>query len=90
MTEQEYIESLTNAGYVDVRVCPINTEGVQSEPHTHDEHTVHIILEGKITIEENGTKTTYKKGDKIDFPAGTTHAIQTPAKGAVFITGVKK
>lgn len=75
---KELIEKLEKEGYANIRVCPLppNTD---TPEHTHDQHTVHIILSGELTIIDNEGTATYHPGDRIEFPAGTTHK----AKGSV-------
>jgi quercetin dioxygenase-like cupin family protein len=90
MDEKIIIQKLIEQGYQDVRVHPLNTLGIESEPHTHEESTVHVILEGELTMTELGSVKTIKKGDMLLIPAGTTHTIKTPPEGCKFVVGVKK
>jgi mannose-6-phosphate isomerase-like protein (cupin superfamily) len=72
MTEKEWIAALEQEGFTDVRVCPIPPRSGASM-HTHDQHTVHVILKGDLTItDDTGTKT-FSPGSRVDFPAGTKH-----------------
>ena len=89
MNKQEWIRKLKEEGFTDIRVCPIESN-FDSGEHTHDEHTVHVILTGELTIiDKNGVKTFYP-GDKVEFPKGTTHkAIGRPKRGSM-IVGVKR
>ena len=86
--EKERMKKLEKEGFTDVRVCPIEA-GMDSGEHTHDEHTVHVILSGELTITgKNGTKT-FRPGDRVEFPKGTRHSAKGgPSKGRM-IVGVK-
>lgn len=89
MTEQEWIDLITKEGYQDVRVCPINTSGEISKPHTHDQHTVHVIIDGQLTMTDEQETVTLHKGDRFEIPAGTTHTVQTPHDGCQLLVGVR-
>ncbi|MDO8510018.1 MAG: hypothetical protein Q7S15_00100 [bacterium] len=53
----DWIKKLEKEGFSDLRVCPIPPNEDLPE-HTHDEHTVHVILNGDLIItDRNGTKT---------------------------------
>lgn len=62
----------------------------KAEQHTHEEYTVHVILKGELHITDKKGKTKiYKKGDRVDFPVGTTHRAAFGSKGCTMIIGVK-
>ncbi len=81
-------EQLEKEGFTDVRVCPLPPDKDLPE-HTHDEHTVHVILEGELTVIDSREKHVYKSGERVEFSAGTTHKARGTDKGAM-INGVKK
>jgi quercetin dioxygenase-like cupin family protein len=88
MDEQSLKDALAKEGYTDIRVCPLPPE-METPAHTHDEHTVHVILTGELTItDKEGTKT-YKPGDRVEFPAGTTHQARGADDHGTMIVGVK-
>ncbi|OHA32574.1 MAG: hypothetical protein A2928_03545 [Candidatus Taylorbacteria bacterium RIFCSPLOWO2_01_FULL_45_15b] len=58
--------------------------------HTHDEHTVHVIVMGELIISEKGKEKILKVGDRCEFPAGTKHSAKTGSEGLTMIVGVKK
>lgn len=89
MDERLLIKQLEQEGYTEVRTCPI-PPNLDLPEHTHDEHTVHVILRGDLIITENGISTTYKPGDTVEFPAGTTHKARGSTDSGRMITGVKK
>ncbi|MDB4978121.1 MAG: hypothetical protein JWM56_307 [Candidatus Peribacteria bacterium] len=83
------IHQLEAEGYTDVRVCPIPPD-MDLPEHTHDEHTVHIILEGDLTIIDADGTHIYKPGDRVEFPAGTVHKARGGMEHGKMIIGVKK
>mgnify|MGYP001616426668 CR=1 FL=1 len=57
MNEQTVMQQLKREGFTDLRICPLPPNADTGE-HTHDHPTVHIILEGALTIiDKNSTKT---------------------------------
>jgi quercetin dioxygenase-like cupin family protein len=88
MPEQESIKKLEQEGFTDVRICPLPPNQDLPE-HTHDEHTVHIILSGELTITDQVGRRNFRPGERIEFPAGTTHKARGTDDGTM-ITGVKK
>lgn len=89
MDEKAWIKKLQDEGYSDVRTCPI-PPNLDLPEHTHNEHTVHVIVSGDLIITENGTSKTYKPGDVVEFPAGTTHKARGSIDSGRMINGVKK
>ncbi len=88
MDESTLISQLESEGFTDVRVCPIPPPEDLPE-HTHDEHTVHIILEGDLIITDHAGTHTYHPGDRVDFPAGTTHKAKGTIENGRMVIGVK-
>lgn len=88
MTIEEWITLLEQEGFTDLRVCPIPPNQDLPE-HTHDEHTVHVIIEGDLTIiDKDGTRT-FSSGDRVDFPAGTVHKARGSTDDGTMLVGVK-
>jgi quercetin dioxygenase-like cupin family protein len=88
VNQNEWIEKLKAEGFEDVRVCPLPPlEGTPE--HTHDEHTVHIILSGNLEISDSQGIHIYQTGDRVEFPAGTIHKAKSLELGEM-IVGVKK
>ena len=85
---KKWMEKLKKDGFSDIRVCPLPPDA-DTPAHTHDRHTVHIILSGKLTISDGRGTKTYKRGDRVEFPAGTTHKARGSAGGEMLI-GVKE
>ncbi|MEK7146545.1 MAG: cupin domain-containing protein [Patescibacteria group bacterium] len=88
MNEQEWIEKLTAEGWQNVAVCP-NEANKFFEEHTHDQSTVHVILQGQIDLIEGEEVVTLKEGDYFEIPAGTTHRCKAGPEGVSFIVGFK-
>lgn len=89
MNVDELITQLEQEGFTDLRVCPIPPNRDLPE-HAHDEHTVHVILEGDLTIiDKDGTRV-YSPGDRVDFPAGTVHKARGSTDDGTMLIGVKK
>jgi quercetin dioxygenase-like cupin family protein len=90
---EEMIKKLERERFTDVRVCPMPppvTEGEAAPEHTHDEYTVHSILDGVLTITDMSGTHTYGPGDRVEFPAGTTHCASGSTENGRMIIGVKK
>lgn len=91
MNQQEWQIQLETEGFSDIGEVFIRSSDLPPESHTHDQATVHVILKGKLMItDEAGVTTTYEKGDRVDFPAGTTHTASTGPEGMKMLVGIKK
>ncbi len=84
----EWILKLEQEGFTDLRVCPIPPNKDLPE-HTHDDHTVHVVLDGKLIITDHGNTETFQPGDRVDFPAGTTHKARGSIDFGKMIIGIK-
>lgn len=51
---------------------------------------MHIILAGELTIIDKKSTKTYRPGDRVEFPAGTTHTAKGSTTPGKMIVGVKK
>ena len=87
-SKEQLIKDVVSEGYKDVRVCPL-PPSIDTPEHTHDVHTVHIILDGELIITKKGKTHHYKPGDRVEFKAGTTHKAKSKEGGSMII-GVKK
>ena len=88
MTAEQWVEKLITEGYSEVMAV---TQGPNTEfpEHTHDEHTVHVIVEGEFILIDQGIETTLKAGERVEIPAGTTHRAKCGSLGCTFVVGVK-
>lgn len=84
----EYLQQLEAEGYTDLTVAEM-PYSENPEEHTHDIETVHIILSGELTTVEKGETTLTKTGEKIVFPAGTTHTATADAVDRLMMLGFK-
>jgi quercetin dioxygenase-like cupin family protein len=50
---------------------------------------VHVVLRGELVIEDDGGRRTYRPGDRVEFPANTTHTAGTIGGDGEMIVGVK-
>ena len=88
MTETEWVEKLTQEGFTDLKVQTIDPG--EDPPHTHDQHTVNVILKGELTIIDQDGSKTYLPGDRVETPAGTTHRAKGGPTVGSMITGIKE
>jgi quercetin dioxygenase-like cupin family protein len=89
ISEKELIAKLQKEGFKDARVCPL-PPGMETPEHTHDQHTVHIILDGELIITDVKGTRTYKPGDRGEFAAGTKHKAKSKNGTGNMITGIKE
>lgn len=89
MNQEEWMKQLREEGFTDLSVHEFGTSDIPSGEHTHDVHTVHIILKGELHITENGETQTFKEGERVDFQAGTTHTAKTGSDGCTMIVGTR-
>ena len=57
--------------------------------HTHPTETAHIILDGEMTLTQNGTMQTYRSGDRCDVPAAAVHSARMGPRGCKYLIGEK-
>jgi quercetin dioxygenase-like cupin family protein len=88
MTEQEVIEQLQDEGFTDIGIFE-GGPNQEIEEHTHDKTTVHVMLEGQFTMNEQGKIQVLSAGDRFEVPAGTTHTAKCGPEGCKFVVGVK-
>lgn len=87
MNEQEWLEKLQKEGVKHSTV--VTMEPGSTAEHTHDEPTIHVILNGELTIKDSKGEKIYHEGDYIEFPAGTTHSAVFGPEGLTMIVGTK-
>jgi mannose-6-phosphate isomerase-like protein (cupin superfamily) len=57
--------------------------------HSHPVETAHIILDGEMTLTQNGQKHTYHAGERVDVPARTVHSARMGPTGCRYLIGEK-
>lgn len=57
--------------------------------HTHGGETAHIILDGEMTLTQDGSTLTYSAGQRCDVPAGAVHSARMGARGCRYLIGEK-
>lgn len=91
MEEKQIIKNLEEKGFKDCQVVEFTDEDKEfGEDHTHDVTTIHHILEGELIILEKNNLMSYKEGDIVEFPSGTTHAAKAGENGCKMIVGFKE
>lgn len=89
MNQQEWTKQLQQEGFSDIGICP-NRPNEDFGEHTHDQQTVHIIMQGSLIVTDEHGKKIYHEGDRLDVPAGTTHTAKSGSVGCTFLVGVKE
>lgn len=87
MTEEAWKEKLTEEGYGHLETVTLLVNF--DDTHTHDVRTAHVILEGSLTLVEDGSTTVLNPGDFFEIPSGTRHTAKTGSDGCRMIVGWK-
>ena len=88
MTVQELEEQLIDEGFSGIFVHR-DSPHAHYPDHTHSGITVHIVLEGEITVTSEGQTITYKTGDRFDVPSGEVHSAKIGPDGCLYMIGEK-
>jgi quercetin dioxygenase-like cupin family protein len=88
MKTQEWIEKLESEGYSNVDVC-VNAAYLDFGEHTHEEHTVHVILQGELMVTTDSQSEIFNEGKRVEFPVGTKHHAKAGPEGCTFVVGTK-
>jgi len=85
--KREAIAEICDAGWwpVSWRDAP----GEVYQPHKHDADQTLYLVEGALDMEIAGEVYRLRRGDKLELPAFTVHAVKVPA-GATYIIGMPK
>lgn len=84
----EWLEKLEKEGFKNIMSCA-NPPHTEFHEHTHEQHTVHVVLEGDLTLREKTGEKTIQEGERFEIPAGTTHNAACGPQGCTFLVGVK-
>ena len=57
--------------------------------HTHPVETAHIILDGELTLTQDGETRTYGAGERCDVPANAKHSAKMGPRGCRYLIGEK-
>jgi hypothetical protein len=88
MTEDEAREQLQQEGFKNISI--FNDMPNKFYPdHAHMAYTAHIVLDGEITLEWNGTKKTYKKEERFDIDKSDIHSATMGPEGCRYMVGNK-
>lgn len=89
MDEEQAKKQLENEGFKNV--C-VHSDGPNAHypDHAHPVLTTHVILEGEMTLTQQGNTVTYKKGDRVDVPASTVHSARIGPEGCTYLVGEKQ
>ncbi|OGG08367.1 hypothetical protein A3D05_05960 [Candidatus Gottesmanbacteria bacterium RIFCSPHIGHO2_02_FULL_40_24] len=88
--EKEWLKLLKKEGFKELVVHLIGGPNDVVEVHTHDKHTVHVVLEGEVSLtDKNGTKT-IRQGERFEFSPGTIHSGKCGPQGCRSIVGLRE
>ncbi len=88
MNEHAWREKLTAEGFHDLMVYE-NGPDTDFGEHTHDQQTVHIILQGSLTLADANGSQQLHAGDRFDIVPGTMHSAKCGPDGCTFLVGAK-
>jgi mannose-6-phosphate isomerase-like protein (cupin superfamily) len=57
--------------------------------HTHAAETAHIILDGEMTLTQDGETHIFGAGERCDVPAGAVHSAKMGPRGCKYLIGEK-
>jgi len=57
--------------------------------HSHPTLSAHVILDGEMTLTQNGETRTFRAGDRVDVPAGAVHSAKMGPSGCCYLIGEK-
>ena len=57
--------------------------------HVHPVLTAHIILDGEMTLSQNGERRVYSAGERVDVPAHTVHSARMGPRGCRYLIAEK-
>ena len=57
--------------------------------HAHSTETAHIVLEGEMTVTQEGKTRTFKTGERCDVRAAAVHSARMGPNGCRYLVGEK-
>lgn len=79
-------QQLRHEGYLHTFIWQDGPNAYYPE-HTHPVETAHVILEGEMTLCENGATRTLHAGDRFDIRAGAPHSARMGPSGCRYLVG---
>lgn len=89
MPPEKWKTQLTKEGYGELWVHT-DEPGFVYEAHAHPVDTVHVILQGSMSVWIGGDPVVeFHTGDRLDIPKHVPHSATIGQNGCVYIIGVK-
>ena len=88
MDESAFRQQLRSEGFTHIYTWQDRPSAFYPE-HTHPTLSAHIILDGEMTLTQNGETRTYRPGDRVDVSAGTVHSAKMGPAGCRYLIGEK-
>lgn len=88
MDIRQFEEQLQREGFRRTYVWQ-DRAGAYYPDHTHPTETAHIILEGEMTLTQDGVTRTYRSGERCDVPARVVHSAKMGPPGCRYLIGEK-
>ena len=88
MNESEAKQQLQKEGFSTIYIWQDGPNAFYGD-HTHPVLTAHIILDGEMTLTQQGEIKTYKEGERVDVPAKTVHSAKMGPNGCKYLIGEK-
>ena len=86
--EKKWKHRLIDEGFSNVFTVIDGPDGVYGK-HSHPRFTIHVILEGEMSVTMDDKITVYKAGDHFELPPSTDHSAQMGPAGCTYLVGEK-
>ncbi len=86
MDESAVPQQLRSEGFTDIYTWQ-DRPGAFYPDHAHPTLSAHIILDGEMSLTQNGETRTYDAGDRVDVEAGTVHSAKMGPSGCRYLIG---
>ncbi len=86
--EKETIQELLEGGFDSVYSWTDGPGGIHTN-HEHPFSSMHIVLEGQITIFADNKEAVYREGGRFNVPAGKIHSAKAGPLGCKYVVGEK-
>jgi len=88
MKEDDYRIQLRSEGFTHIYTWQ-DRPGTFYPDHTHPTLSAHIILDGEMSLTQNGQSRTYRPGERCDVPANCVHNARMGPEGCRYLIGEK-